>query len=88
MAISNQQILSRIMKECEQAIQSGHVREHAKAIQVLADLLLDSEEKSPKAIDQQVTASEWKAMIGNNTSIKNFQKEEDDEGNGGSLLDF
>ncbi len=44
MAITNQKILRKIIAECEQALHNEEkVREHAKAVHSLTDLLLDQD---------------------------------------------
>ncbi|MFC4402818.1 DUF5327 family protein [Gracilibacillus xinjiangensis] len=89
MAITDKQILKKIILECEQALQNGKTREHAKAVQTLADLLLDSGEQqgNKSSSVNQITENEWRQMVGNKP-IKQTEKVELDEDTGGSLLDF
>lgn len=91
MAITDQQILKKIITESQQALHNqAKVREHAKAIQSLTDLLLDqdsSSSASPAAIEEV----EWQKMTGESAprqQIKQEKKIEEDEENGNSLLDF
>ncbi|SER88955.1 hypothetical protein SAMN04487944_11223 [Gracilibacillus ureilyticus] len=88
MAITDKQILKKIIHECEQALQNGKTREHAKAVQTLADLLLDSEEQHSSINSvEQITEKEWRQMVGEKP-VRKTEKVELDEDNGGSLLDF
>ncbi|KAB8127143.1 YwdI family protein [Gracilibacillus oryzae] len=89
MAITDKQILTKIIRECEQALQNGKTREHAKAVQSLADLLLDSTEQQIEttSVNEQISASEWRKMVGDKP-LKRTSNVELDEENSDSLLDF
>ncbi|SFM17788.1 hypothetical protein SAMN04487943_10984 [Gracilibacillus orientalis] len=94
MAITNQQILQKIIAECEQALQNdSKVREHAKAVQSLTDLLLDQDSSKPEAASStnSIDQLEWQQMVGQpapKPPTKQEKKVEDDGSNGDSLLDF
>src|SRR5690625_4722012 len=98
-AIANEKIFQQIQKECERALlNKGNVREHARAIQALTNLLLDenmeSSEKAISTIDSShttISTQEWESMVGtkNNTPTQLGEKRLiEKDGNGYSLLDF
>ncbi|MGN8647940.1 YwdI family protein [Gracilibacillus sp. HCP3S3_G5_1] len=92
MAVTNQQILRKIITECEQALQNEtKVREHAKAIQSLTDLLLDQDSSTSTVSTSSINELEWQKMVGQpapTPTVKQNKKVEDDGANGDSLLDF
>ncbi|WP_018933503.1 YwdI family protein [Gracilibacillus lacisalsi] len=92
MAITNQQILRKIIAECEQALNNeSKVREHAKAVQSLTDLLLDQDKSAPAQSTSSIDDLEWQKMVGQpapKPPLKQEKKVEDDGANGDSLLDF
>ncbi|MGP4039510.1 YwdI family protein [Gracilibacillus sp. D59] len=92
MAITNQQILRKIIAECEQAMQNeSKVREHAKAVQSLTDLLLDQDSSAPAPSTSSIDELEWRKMVGQpvpKSPVKQEKKVEADGANGDSLLDF
>ncbi|WP_319956874.1 YwdI family protein [Gracilibacillus pellucidus] len=97
MAITNQQILRKIITECEQALQNEtKVREHAKAVQSLTDLLLDQDSAVVSSPNPATTSSigelEWQKMVGGPKPAQPINQEkrvvEEDGANGDSLLDF
>ncbi|GAB2542256.1 DUF5327 family protein [Gracilibacillus alcaliphilus] len=89
MTITNQQILRKIIAECEQALKNEEkVREHAKAVQALTDLLLEYD--VPTA-SPTINELEWKKMVGH-PAPKPVQKQAkqtaSEETQSDSLLDF
>ncbi|WP_163539752.1 DUF5327 family protein [Gracilibacillus sp. YIM 98692] len=100
MSITKQQILRKVIAECEQALQNEeNIREHAKAVQSLTDLLLETE-AVPKSSSVSTPASQFsekelQQMMGDfkqAPSKSNDKKQElntgYEEANGDSLLDF
>lgn len=89
MAISNGKIFQQIQKECERALlNEGNVREHARAIQALTNLLL---EENVESNETNISPKEWESMVGTNTNspsqlIEKRLKEKD--GNGDDIFDF
>ncbi|WP_058308751.1 YwdI family protein [Gracilibacillus massiliensis] len=92
MAITNQKILRKIIAECEQALQNeSKVREHAKAVHSLTDLLLDQDSPTQASSATSIDEIEWRKMVGEQApkqEIKQEKKIEADGANGDSLFDF
>ncbi|UOQ87120.1 YwdI family protein [Gracilibacillus salinarum] len=92
MAITNQQILRKIITECEQALHNeSKVREHAKAVQSLTDLLLDQDSKVTTTSSSSIDPLEWEKMVGQPSpkpSTTDSKKLKEEDANGDSLLDF
>lgn len=89
MAITNKQILQKIIEECELALgNEKRVREHAKAIQSLTDLLLEEETAAVPSVDD----IEWEKMVGGNKqqskTVNHSKKLVEEDANGDSLFDF
>lgn len=93
--ITNQSVLKKMAEELQSAQQNssdhGKVKQHARAIRLLADLLLDDKEEK---VDQKPTVHksvpeelELRKMMGTEQAT---QSKENVEGydNQGSLLDF
>lgn len=91
MAITNQQILQKIIAECEQALQNEmKVREHARAIQTLTDLLLEHDAPTSSSV-KKIEDMEWQKMVGQPAPppiTKSTPKSDDEAGTSDSLLDF
>ncbi|WP_054788607.1 MULTISPECIES: DUF5327 family protein [Gracilibacillus] len=84
MAITDQQILKKIILESEQALENGRIREHAKAIHALTELLL---EKEAPSLSTSIDEVEWRKMVGE-TPKKTNEKVDVAKENSDSLLDF
>lgn len=97
--ISYQKIILKMAAEIDQAKKTNdaqHIKEHARAIRLLTDLILDDEQtqqtEQVKKVEQ-VGASvadqlELRKMLGDNYQDKPKNQSTEDDGNSDSLLDF
>ncbi|WP_101842334.1 YwdI family protein [Halobacillus sp. Marseille-P3879] len=105
MAISNQTILKKMSGEIQEAMlnhgDDHRVREHVRAVKLLADLVLDegssnpsvsgpSTAKSPSSV-QEPTVEEIRKMMGGEEPVRKPSSDnssDHDEANGKSIFDF
>ncbi|MCP3027517.1 YwdI family protein [Halobacillus sp. A5] len=102
MAISNQTILKKMSGEIQEAMlnhgDEHRVREHVRAVKLLADLVLDegsessvsSYTKSESSSVQEPTVEEIRKMMGSEKPVQKpaSQTEGHDDANGKSIFDF
>ncbi|PBB06374.1 YwdI family protein [Salimicrobium humidisoli] len=101
MSISMQQLLQRMNKEIEEAMlrheDPVRVREHARAVRLLCDLVLEEERQESAGApatgeknDMQPTAEEMRKMMGQDPPERKStnDKLDHDGANGSSIFDF
>ncbi|MFC7319417.1 YwdI family protein [Halobacillus campisalis] len=101
MTISNQTILKKMSSEIQEAMlnhgDDHRVREHVRAVKLLADLVLDQDSASQavpkqKSSVQEPTVEEIRQMMGNDQPVQKQtsapQSDGHDEANGKSIFDF
>ncbi|WP_082232606.1 YwdI family protein [Halobacillus massiliensis] len=103
MAISNQSILKKMSSEIQEAMlnhEDDHkLREHVRAVRLLADLVLDQETSSSlsgrsqqQGSVQEPTAEEIRRMMGSDAPVRKASEDNKeaghDEANGSSIFDF
>ncbi|GGF21420.1 hypothetical protein GCM10010954_20310 [Halobacillus andaensis] len=104
MAISNQTILKKMSSEIQEAMlnhgEDSRVREHVRAVKLLADLVLDegsasssSSFASQTSSVQEPTVEEIRKMMGSDQPVQkpsstDKPSEDHDDANGKSIFDF
>ncbi|MFC7062306.1 YwdI family protein [Halobacillus seohaensis] len=100
MAISNQTILKKMSSEIQEAMlnhgDDPKVREHIRAVRLLADLVLDQNAEHTGTADkksvQEPTVEEIRQMMGSDEPVQkkspDTKSDEHDEANGKSIFDF
>ncbi|UFT99001.1 YwdI family protein [Radiobacillus kanasensis] len=90
MTIQDESVLQKMEAEIQKALQhknqSGKVREHVRAVRLLADLLLDDQEDqaaTQPSIPAMPTQTEPKGIQPLNT-----ERLKDEDANGDSIFDF
>ena len=92
--ISLEQVVLKMAEEIEKAKQTGdegQVREHVRAIRLLADLVLDQESKvEAQQSEPAISDQELRKMMGSKVEPKSKPKSSDNYGqsDSDSLLDF
>ncbi|WP_047983832.1 YwdI family protein [Ornithinibacillus californiensis] len=102
MAVENDRILQKLMRELQQAKQNQHSQadmlKHIENIRLLCDLFLPAEDQPAGTTEEatKISDAELKAMIGESkspnppqqTTFKKSIELDDEEGTGDSIFDF
>lgn len=94
MAVANDTIIQKMMKELTQAqnkaADNNEMKNHIANVQLLCELLL---EEKPTSIDNDISKEEMMAMIGDNDASQKKKAVrqdllDEDDANGKSIFDF
>lgn len=103
MAVENDTILNKMEHELEKAKKSQHdpvaFKQHMAHIKLLCDLFIEEEDSTAEKVtknNEEFSAAELKAMIGDQEVIQKMQKQQwkktetidHEEANGDSIFDF
>ncbi|ENH97669.1 hypothetical protein J416_03836 [Gracilibacillus halophilus YIM-C55.5] len=101
MTISNQAVFNKIIAECHQAMEhESNVREHARAIQTLTELLTEDKSHTsvagtrPSSVEPAMNQAEMQQMMGDlprthdKKNAKQPSTSREEEANGDSIFDF